>query len=205
MKKIIFAIVSIFILTNGYTQTIGFRKILGNDLYMQTDYFQMNASNQLPLDMSLYYQCVDNIEEYALIIRFIVNDERLNVPDGARLKMKTAKGTVIDAVQRMGESMTVFFSESGTRTSISHHCYEYRKGYVVTSKYVLSRQDLQTLAEEGLVKVRIQTNAENIDCDYPETEFIKVSRNRQEINRGKINFYEWFTLLNNNIDPYTTF
>lgn len=205
MKRMALYIALLICFAPAHAQKIEFRKIIGDDLMMRTEFVPLYSKNQKPVEIAMSYYCIKGEEEFALLLRFLVEDRRIDVPYGAKTKLKTTQGTIIDTVQELDNSITEFNPRSGISTQLLHQRYIYGEGNYIIVKYVLTMDDLQVLAEEGLVKIRMQTTQDLLEWEYPEKEFLKVSKERQEVNRPKIYLNQLYTTLNDNIDPYTTF
>ena len=189
MKKILTILAVLLIAAVSHAQKIHYRVIQGDDIIMRTDYFVLKETNQKLLEMALMYERREGMEKYSLLIGFVEKDKRITVPFGSKLKMKTSQGYVIDAIQEAEDIIKEYSPETGRSTiPTSRHGYV-SVGYLIISKYAISHEDLLKLANEGLSKIRIQTSHDNIDCEYSNNDWFK----------------EWYAVLYENIDPYTTF
>lgn len=217
MKKIIILISLLFLAINLPAQKIYYRTITEEGLRMRTDFRSLQSKGQKQLDLALQYEDYSNEDNdhrsgYYLIIRFLDTDESLNVPQGGKVLIKTTTGTVIESEQLIDlrGSLKEIDPRNGLRETCLHHCYSHHNEYVgqvyqTTSKYYLTEEQIKALVDEGIVKIRIQTTGESLECVYPTSEFIKVGRERSEVNKAANLLQSLYTVLLNNIDPYTTF
>lgn len=217
MKKIIILISLIFLAINLPAQKIYYRTITEDGMRMRTDFRSLLSKGQKQLDMALQYEEYSNEDSdhpsgYYLLIRYFDTDRDFNVPRGGKLLIKTTTGYVIESEQllELNGAMNETNPKNGWKETYLHHSYSHHNEYIgslyqTTSKYYLTEEQIKALIDEGIVKIRIQTTGDSIECVYQAQEFIKVGRERSEVNKAANLLQSLYTVLLNNIDPYTTF
>ena len=215
MKKITILLILLISTTAIYAQKLHYRKIYEDGITLRTEYMPLSSNGQKTLFCALRYETHEDPEMnsgYSILIQFLDRDSHLNVPQEGKLLIRTSKGDILSLTQTLplnGFLQEISPSRGWKDTGQSHNGFaRYINDiayYQTTSQYYISDEDLDKIVKDGIIKIRIQTTGESIECNYPVSEFIKVKREKQEVNKAADMFSKLFTVLYNNIDPYTNF
>lgn len=99
MKKI--ALIIMIALVSGLSaaaqEAVCFRKLLDNGILIVNEDTKISSSEQSLLELAIQYKKEGNVPEYRMLLN-IGPGEDLTIPQGAKLKVKTASGKVLDFV-----------------------------------------------------------------------------------------------------------
>ena len=76
--------------------------------------------------------------------------------------------------------------------------------YQITCHSHISDDDLASLINDGIVKIRLETTGTYIECGYKDYESEKIDHEKVQINIPGYTIKEMYQKVRNCIDPYTT-
>lgn len=99
MKKLalIIMIALVSVLSAVAQEAVCFRKLLDNGILIVNEDTKISSSEQSKLELAIQYKKEGNVPEYRMLLN-IGPGEDLTIPQGAKLKVKTASGKVLDFV-----------------------------------------------------------------------------------------------------------
>lgn len=217
MKRIIYLVVySLFatITVSAQSTYIEYRKVLDNsdNVSIKTKEVFLNEKGQTPLGFSFMYETsmIESPENqgYSLFITFKTLSEKAEIPYEGKLLIRTVNGKVISLTQSTQRAVTLFNPESGFPNvsylkSAFDHYDDIRRAnvYKKFGKYPISEDDLLAIVNEGIVKIRLETTASSIECEYPAEESIRVKLTKKENhNIASYTLTPYYEALLNNID-----
>ncbi len=100
MKKI--ALIILIALVSGLSavaqEAVCFRKLLDNGILIVNEDAKISSSKQSKLELAIQYKNEGNVPEYRMLLNIGTGDPDLSIPQGAKLKVKTASGKVFDFI-----------------------------------------------------------------------------------------------------------
>lgn len=175
MKRFIFAILFVVFTISLNAQSIKYRRLLDPDgLSVMTTNLEVFPWGEKKIEYALQYE-VAPIEEmhqgYYLNIYFTSRDENVYVPAGGKLLIRTTNNNVISLTDCGGNSFREFNPELNLESTAyrSNSYYDNtlkRIMYTVHAKYPISEEDLTLLREEGVIKIRMETTGDAVECNY---------------------------------------
>lgn len=179
MKKIIVGLILGTIVLNGFGQTLKYRHILDNGgVSLMTESQPFPVRGSLTLEYAIGYESKQSEydpEGYVLYVYFITEDKDLYIPPKGRLLIKTVDEEVLQ-LEDNGEDP---FLEYRVEYDLAHNAYrsdsyyDSSKGkwlYRVQGKFPVPKKDLEKMLEKGIIKIRIQTTRDAIQCEYNEAQ-----------------------------------
>ena len=221
MKRLIIITAIMAFTTSAFAQSqyIEYRKILdnGEKISIKTKAANIKEKGQHEIGISIMYETAmkENpaMSGHSLFITFLTDREDWQVPFGGKLLIRTSSGQVISLKQTTQDGITLYDSETGyenktyLRSAYDHFDrFKNRNIYLIFGKYPIGNAELRSIIEEGVIKIRLETTGDNIECEYPVTEYIRV--NAKEVTNNNIVSYTlspYYKSLIENIDPKTTF
>ena len=217
MKKLFLFFVYMLSICTLYAQTANLKYLKlheGGGRSLMTDEMQIAEKGQLTLNVALMYESKINdlgkTPGYSLILSFLSERQDWYVPFEGKLLLKTSSGKVISLSQNAEDGMSGYSPETGYFdnmyrrssyfTSVSGTTY-----YTKFGKYPISLDELNTIFDEGIIKIRIETTGSYVECVYPVSEKVKVGNNRSERNLFAATISALYVELTKNIDPHFRF
>ena len=200
MKRFIIAYLLCVVSVSINAQTIKFRHILEPDgLSVMTTKKSVSTWGVKTLDYALQFEQSSEDNQnwgYTLHIYFIADTQDQYVPKGGKLLIRTTK----DEVLNLQDCGTDHFIEYGLRVNTfdrqertSFYFDEYAKQrFIAHGKYIITEEELQTLMSDGVIKIRIETTQDPIQCEYKPGKTNKTAEARQKL----------YNVLIPNIDLY---
>lgn len=129
--------------------------------------------------------------KYFLVLEYKTYDDELLIPDNGKLLLKTGTGEVIHLTNELygdgwkyatifdPENVTLTVTALPSKSPIYHHprpfpLTGYEDYYIIRARYFLPMEDIEKICQDGVVKLRIQTNFNSIDIDLPAQEKFKI-------------------------------
>lgn len=200
MKRFIIASLLCVVSVSINAQTIKFRHILEPDgLSVMTTKMSVYSWGEKTLDYALQFeQSAENNQNwgYTLHIYFFVDTQDKYVPKGGKLLIRTTKDEVLNLQDCGTDHFIEYDSElNGIRTegrTSSDLDLNLNVRYIAHGKYIISEEDLQTLMTDGVIKIRIETTKDPIQCEYKPGKKNKTAEALQQL----------YNVLIPNIDLY---
>ncbi len=162
--------------------------------FMTTDEsYRPKGENYFDVAFQVYNDINEPNRDFAvrffMILTFSILDKSTEIPEGGKLLIKTGNNEVISSANETSGSILAYSPATGYREDIS--CHEYVPGRLVSSykirgKYELQADDIVKMAENGVIKLRIETNGESIDVNLPLEEQIKVGKDKISVNKFSV-------------------
>ena len=163
MKNIILILLSFFCI-NAYSQTISVNKVNqdGSRIVSTDEYvIKTGFTDRTPFLYSIKAY-ISPDKEVAYYLGFRINSlSSIKIPQNGIILFKTKSGNVIECKQQLDDYKTE--DVIGTYVPIANMRIHSARGV-----YPISYEDLLALSTEGVVKVRVETEFENIDANYSE-------------------------------------
>lgn len=163
MKNIILILLSFFCI-NAYSQTISVNKVNqdGSRIVSTDEYvIKTGFTDRTPFLYSIKVY-ISPDKEVAYYLGFRINSlSSIKIPQNGIILFKTKSGNVIECKQQLDDYKTE--DVIGTYVPIAN-----MRIHSACGVYPISYEDLLALSTEGVVKVRVETEFENIDANYSE-------------------------------------
>lgn len=163
MKNIILILLSFFCI-NAYSQTISVNKVNqdGSRIVSTDEYvIKTGFTDRTPFLYSIKAY-ISPDKEVAYYLGFRINSlSSIKIPQNGIILFKTKSGNVIECKQQLDDYKTE--DVIGTYVPIAN-----MRIHSACGVYPISYEDLLALSTEGVVKVRVETEFENIDANYSE-------------------------------------
>ena len=220
MKRFLLFALSLALTISAYAQSphIEFRKVLnnGDGLCIKTKAASIKEKGQQEIGVSLMYETAmkenPEMSGYSLFITFLSYRDDWVVPLDGKLLIRTSSGKVITLQQTVPNGITYYDPETGYENnsyirSAYDHYDQYRNSNVYRKfgKYPINDEDLKSIIDEGIIKIRMETTGSSIECEYPAEEEVRVNRKKENHNIVSFTLLPYYNALIENIDPYTTF
>lgn len=219
MKKIIFVLALQCIVSSiAFAQStfIDYRKVLneGQAIEVKTVGATIKEKGQLQLTVALMYET--NIKEdrqqsgYSLVVNTLISHQDWQFPLNGKLLIRTTKGEVFTLTQVLNEGFRFYNPANGFRDYRGKNDTKYdgyRYQYDIIGKYPIDEEALRTIIVDGIIKIRLETTGQSVECTYPETEMVynRKTHKREPKNLFSYVMIPYYNTLIANIDPYTTF
>ena len=203
MKKLLLIICLLSVFYGAFAQQIEFRRILFPEgLSVMTSEKSVIAMGKPVVWYALQYiKSPDGSQEqYYLHVFYLSESSRYVVPDGGKLLIRTTAGKVLSFNDIGIRNLRAYDPESDINTDMRRErLYEGNvnlilkvKGNRIHSAFAISKEDLQTLTKEGIMKLRLETDVEPLEFTL-ENKKAKETANVLE---------KQYQSLQNQIDPY---
>lgn len=129
---------------------------------------------------------LENRLRFFLILTFDSYDKNTEIPSGGKILLKTGKEEVIASTNEVNGSILAFNPATGDPDHISCHEYvpgRYFSSYKIRGKYELFMEDIIKMMNDGVIKIRVETNGESIDINLPLEETVKVGKEKKNFNK----------------------
>ena len=198
----LFAVALLFTLSAN-AQGIKFRRLLEADgLSVMTTKLEVFPWGEKKIEYALQYVVApveDMHQGYYLNVYLDVDNQSQYIPKRGKLLIRTAKENVISLTDVGTEEYREYNPEYNLPQNVSRSTSFYdefykRVRYTIQGKYPISKEELQMLMDEGVIKIRIETTGGSVECSY------KVDPNRQ--NKTAEVITKLHNTLISNIDPY---
>lgn len=220
MKRLFLVSISIALTISAVAQSqfIEFRKVLnnGDGLSVKTKAALIKERGQQEIGISLMYETAmkekPEMSGYSLFITFLSYRDDWVVPLDGKLLIRTSSGKVISLQQTIADGITYYDPNTGyennsyLRSAYDHYDqYRSSKVYRKFGKYPIDEEDLKSIIDDGIIKIRLETTGSSFECEYPVEEEIKVNRKKENHNIVSFTLLPYYNALIEHIDPYTTF
>lgn len=222
MKRIVFIIMFIALTVSALAQNnfnfLEYHKILdnGEKVSIKTKTALIREKGQPEIGISLMYETAmkenPEMSGYSLFVTFLSYRDDWVFPLDGKLLMRTTSGKVISLQQTLSNRITLYDPETGYENNTYHLSasdhYDQSRGSIVyrkVGKYPIIDEDLRSIIEEGIIKVRLETTGDSVECQYPAAEELKVNRKKETHNIASFALLPYYNALLENVDPYTTF
>lgn len=130
----------------------------------------------------------------------------LRIPNGGNLLIKTGKGEIISSVNEADESIPAYSPSNGAVKDIPCHQVDntVNKCYI-RGLYKLLPEDLSKMESDGVIKIRVETNGDNIDVNLPLEEQIKIGKKKIVDNKFSISVRTLYLLIQDVYNPLKNF
>lgn len=182
MKKLTLILVILIYSISISAQDIKFRRLLDDGgISIMTTTLRVFPWGGRAIEYALQYEAapVEGMYQgYYLHVYFNSDINTLQIPQGGKILLKTTQGNIISLVD-CGEKE---FKEYDTYYNSTN--YSYRKKsyyddtmrthrYKIHGKYIISEEELTQIINEGVIKIRIETNGDNIEYNYKNNDIQK--------------------------------
>ncbi len=128
----------------------------------------------LPWQPTIEYRLIcrtDNqmTNHYSLILSVESGNGNLVFEKGSRLLIQTESGTTIHLKNNRGPGDVPYYDTDGWYRLISFRMQKSNTMYVYSIEYTADENDIERLTKEGISSMRIETSADNINCNYNQT------------------------------------
>ena len=156
-------------------QNIKYRRLLDPDgLSVMTTSLEVFPWGEKKIEYALQYEVapIEGMHQgYYLNIYFTSWDEKVYVPAGGKLLIRTTNNSVISLADCGGNSFCEYDPELDLKSTEYRSKSYYdsslqRIMYTVHAKYPIAEEDLALLREEGVIKIRIETTGDAVECNY---------------------------------------
>lgn len=202
MKKIIcFAITITAFLYTVSAQEIKVKKITDDFVQIITTSEKVVASWQPTIEYSLMFKAdrkngeTNKDGQYSILISVQSTKDDLHFAKDNKVLIKTSTDETIQCTNPNDDSYIPSFTFEGWSDNISIRSWIKIGTYAYNIQYLISEADLDKIIETGIKSIRIQTSANNIDCDYQTTKTDQI-----KVAVGKMK-----TLIIESINPRSTF
>lgn len=202
MKKIFcFAITITAFLYTVSAQEIKVKKITDNFVQILTTSEKVVASWQPTIEYSLMFKAdrkngeTNKDGQYSILINVQSTKDDLHFAKDSKVLIKTSTDETILGTNPNDDSGIQSFAFDGRSYNISRRSWIKNETYEYNIQYPISEADLDRIIETGIKSIRIQTSANNIDCDYQTTKIEQI-----KVAVGKMK-----TLIIESINPRSTF
>ncbi len=170
MKRIILAILLPFFFCEMNAQDVFSKKRIDGDVIIMTKPLKVSLPWQPTIEYRLFCR-TDNqmINHYSLILSVESGNGNLVFEKGSRLLIQTESGTTIHLINNRGEGGIPFYDTSGIGSWISRRVLKANTMNVYSIEYTADENDIERLTKEGISSLRIETSADNINCNYNHT------------------------------------
>lgn len=184
-------------------QGIKYRRLLDPEgLSIMTTNLAVFPWGEKRIEYALQYEVApieDMHQGYYLNIYLNTNNKSQYIPEGGKLLIRTTKDNVISLTD-CGSPFFVEYDSEYDHTSSERRSYSFYDSalkttrYSIHGKYPITEDDLKMLMEEGVIKIRIETTGDMVECSY------KV--NSDKTNKTAEVITKLYNLLQSQIDPY---
>lgn len=115
----------------------------------------------------LFHKKIDGDKCYSLILRVETPKQGLAFQKGMMLLIKTSSGHVIQLKNASGDDGIDVYRSDGGLSYIKRDYYYGKDLYLYSILYTISEDEFGQLAAEGISSLRLQTSANDINCEYP--------------------------------------
>lgn len=175
-----------------YAQNVNYIKLSQDywEFMTQEDEFHPKGQTNFGVSWQAYNDLSDSNPDtkfhFFLILSYRSYKESENIPYGGKLLLKTTKDEIISASNVADYKIITYDPRDGLQMGLFTHEYAdvgYVSSYINRGKYEISLEDIVKIANDGVVKIRIETTIESIDINLPATEQVKVGKERHEMNK----------------------
>lgn len=200
MKRFILAFFLCAVSVSINAQSIKFRHILEPDgLSVMTTKMSVSSWGEKTLDYALQFEQSPKDNQnwgYTLHIYFTVVNPDEYVPKGGKLLIRTTKDEVLN-LQDCGTDYFIEYNSESNFEDIQKRTSSYldeniRQRFIAHGKYIITEEELQTLMSDGVIKIRIETTKDPIQCEYKPGKTNKTAEALQKL----------YNALITNIDLY---
>ena len=184
-------------------QGIKYRRLLNPEgLSIMTTNLAVFPWGEKRIEYALQYEVApieDMHQGYYLNIYLNTNNKSQYIPEGGKLLIRTTKDNVISLTD-CGSPFFVEYDSEYDHTNSERRIYSFYDSalkttrYSIHGKYPITEDDLKMLMEEGVIKIRIETTGDMVECSY------KV--NSDKTNKTAEVITKLYNLLQSQIDPY---
>lgn len=198
MKRFVLILIALLLAYNTNAQTIKYRRLLDPEgLSVMTTSLDVFPWGKKKIEYALQYEVApveDMHQGYYLNIYVNTDNEYLYIPQKGKVLIRTTKENIISLTDSGEKEFIEYSSDLMTKESVERSIRYYDKKkeerrYLLQGRYPISDEDLARLKEEGVIKIRIETNGDPIECSY------NTDQTAEVIN-------QLYNVLNTNIDPY---
>lgn len=203
MKYICFIVTSLLFAMSLNAQGIKYRRLLDPEgLSIMTTNLAVFPWGEKRIEYALQYEVApieDMHQGYYLNIYLNTNNKSQYIPEGGKLLIRTTKDNVISLTD-CGSPFFVEYDSEYDYTNSERRSYSFYDSalkttrYSIHGKYPITEDDLKMLMEEGVIKIRIETTGDMVECSY------KV--NSDKTNKTAEVITKLYNLLQSQIDPY---
>ncbi len=177
MKRLLFIVAFISFSMSLNAQSIKYRRLLNPDgLSVMTTSLEVFPWGERKIEYALQYEVapIEGMHQgYYLNVYFTENSSDDYVPAGGKLLIRTTNNNVISLTDCGSKYFREYDPELNLNNDVSRSTRFYdntfdRFRYTVHGKYPISEEDLMLLMKEGVIKIRIETTGEALECTYKE-------------------------------------
>lgn len=157
-KMIIFFLLSIMItIPSVSAQNLAYRTDTDMELSAATDYYR--SSGSIGTSLSYHLNKASQEESFTLGLWVLSDDLEFFIDLGSKALIRTTKGHIIE-LQQITSSLrkgSKYLGYYGNQAHTRHYIYP---------DYLISREELEMLMEEGILKIRLETTVGMKDYLY---------------------------------------
>ena len=186
MRKVLITVIAALITTITYGQSLGYRNDTKDKLHVGTNYTVFKGE----LGISLNYTVLKatNEKEWMISVVLYSRKERLGIDQGAKLLIRTFKGTVVE-LKQLNDCYNIKVETEYPYKSLRD--YE-TVDYLIYPDYLITEDNLQIIMNEGIKKMRFEITKGLKDLVWDNDVYGKVLISEFNLINGKTDFDSGF-------------
>lgn len=192
MKRFVLVVAALVMSAFAANAQIEFRRLEGEALIMKARSCEVQPFGKKAIEYFFVYDSreTSNDAVYALEISYVTKDKGQAIPDGGKLLLRLGDGTVLELQDCGRDGIVDYSTEWETQPTSHRYSSRYNKGteYIYFGRYPMTVEQYRSVIENGIAKIRVQTLADMVECEYDDALVQKIRDHFQKTD-GVLEFH----------------